>query len=146
MFSVVFVRFCSGLPLITDSFCLWRGYPERYKLIKFLLLLSLVLKVRVVVGPFRVPPGLCMKTRLSAQPFIFKWFFILMQIKLIFIRKVVHLASFWKWGFLELGSGLLRLGDKRDGELTWVKKKNYLNLILTRRGPFILFWCYRPML
>ena len=46
-----------------------------------------------------------------------------MQIKLIFIRKVVHLASFWKWGFLELGSGLLRLGDKRDEELTWVKKK-----------------------
>ena len=28
-----------------------------------------------------------------------------MQIKLIFTRKVVHLASFWKWGFLELGSG-----------------------------------------
>ena len=24
-----------------------------------------------------------------------------------FHRKVVHLASFWKWGFLELGSGLL---------------------------------------
>ena len=32
---------------------------------------------------------------------------ILMQIKLIFTRKVVHLASFWKWGFLEPGSGLL---------------------------------------
>ena len=31
---------------------------------------------------------------------------ILMQIKLIFTRKVVHLASFWKWGFLELGSCL----------------------------------------
>ena len=28
------------------------------------------------------------------------------QIKLIFTWKVVHLASFWKWGFLELGSGL----------------------------------------
>ena len=34
-------------------------------------------------------------------------FFILMQKNLIFTRKVVHLASFWKWGFLELGSGLL---------------------------------------
>ena len=99
-----------------------------------------------LIGHFRVPPGLCMKTRWSTQrPFVWKWFFILMQINLIFIRKVVHLASFWKWGFLELGSGLLRLGDKRDEELTWVKK-NYLNLILTRRGPFILFWCYRPML
>ena len=31
---------------------------------------------------------------------------ILMQIKLIFTRTVVHLASFWKWGFLKLGSGL----------------------------------------
>ena len=41
MFSVVFVRCCSGLPLITDTFCVWRGYPERYKLIKFLLLLLL---------------------------------------------------------------------------------------------------------
>ena len=30
-----------------------------------------------------------------------------MQIKLIFTRKFVHLASFWKWGFLELGSGRL---------------------------------------
>ena len=56
------------------------------------------------IGPFRVPPGLCIKT--SAQPLIWKWFFILMQIKLILIRKVLHLASFWKWGFLELGSGL----------------------------------------
>ena len=30
--------------------------------------------------------------------------FMIMQIKLIFTRKVAHLASFWKWGFLELGS------------------------------------------
>ena len=59
------------------------------------------------IGHFRVPPGLCIKTRLSAQPLIWKWFFILMQIKLIFTRKDVHLVSFWKWGFLELGSGLL---------------------------------------
>ena len=51
-------------------------------------------------------PGLCFKTRVGAQPLIRKSFFILMQIKLIFTRKVVHLASFGKWGFLELGSGL----------------------------------------
>ena len=31
---------------------------------------------------------------------------ILIQIKLIFTAKVLHLASFWKWEFLELGSGL----------------------------------------
>ena len=56
------------------------------------------------IGHFQVPPGLCIKTRVSAQPLIWKWFFILMQIKLIFTRKVVHLASLWKWGFLELGT------------------------------------------
>ena len=49
--------------------------------------------------PFLVPTDFCIKTRLSAQPLIWRWFFILMQIKLIFTRKVVHLASFWKWGF-----------------------------------------------
>ena len=59
------------------------------------------------LGHFRVPLGLCFKTRVSAQPLIWKSFSILKQIKLIFTRKVVHLASFWKWGFLELGSGLL---------------------------------------
>ena len=46
------------------------------------------------IGHFRVPPGLCFKTRVGAQAFIWKSFFILMQIKLIFTRKVVHLASF----------------------------------------------------
>ena len=40
------------------------------------------------IGHFRVPPRFCIKT--SAQPLIWKWFFILMQIKLIFTRKVVH--------------------------------------------------------
>ena len=61
-----------------------------------------------LIGHFRVPSGLRIKTRLSAQLLIWKWFFILIQIKLIFTRKVVNLASFWKWGFLELGGGLLR--------------------------------------
>ena len=32
-----------------------------------------------------------------------------MQIKLIFTRKVVHLASFGSEGFVELGSGLFPL-------------------------------------
>ena len=62
----------------------------------------------------RVLPGLCFKTRGGAQPLIWKSFFILKQIKLIFTRKVVPLASFWiesegfwkselaytKWNFL----------------------------------------------
>ena len=54
--------------------------------------------------PKRPFPSLCIKTRLSAQPLIRKWLFILMQIKLIFTRKVVHFASFWKWRFMELGN------------------------------------------
>ena len=37
--------------------------------------------------------GLCIKTRLSGQPLIWKGFFILMQIKLIFTRLDMHLAS-----------------------------------------------------
>ena len=45
---------------------------------------------------FRVPPGLRIKTRLNAMPLIwndiYRVFFILMQIKLIFTRKVVHLV------------------------------------------------------
>ena len=50
--------------------------------------------VSVIIGHFRVPPGLCFKTRVSVQPLIWKSFFILMQIKLIFTRTVVPLASF----------------------------------------------------
>ena len=30
-----------------------------------------------------------------------------MQMKLIITRKVLHLALFWKWEFLELANGLL---------------------------------------
>ena len=44
-----------------------------------------------LIGRFRVSPGLCFKTRVGAKPLIWKSFFILMQIKLIFTRKVVHL-------------------------------------------------------
>ena len=55
---------------------------------------------------FRVVPSLCFKARLSVKPLIWKWFYILMQIKLICTRKVLHLASFWKWEFLELWNGL----------------------------------------
>ena len=31
-------------------------------------------KIIIPVGHFRVPPGLCIKTRLNAQPLIWKWF------------------------------------------------------------------------
>ena len=69
-------------------------------------------------GHFWVPPGLCIKTRLS----------VLMQIKLIFTRKFVHLASLWKWGFLELKSGQLVMGFEpiREGEIFWLNIKKSL--------------------
>ena len=59
------------------------------------------------IGHFRVPQGLCIKTRLGAQPLIRKWFFILMQIKFISSRNVEHLTSFWHRGPGGLGNGLL---------------------------------------
>ena len=87
----------------------WKWQNARYSLKNKLgdrmikqLLNSVIAKYRDLsvsrrsIGHFRVSPGLCIKTRLSAQPLIWKWVFILTQIKLIFTRKVVHLASFWK--------------------------------------------------
>ena len=67
-------------------------------------------------------------------------FFILMQIKLIFTRKVVHLTSFWKWGFLELGRGLLQITNlyhstfeqERTFSLDW---KRYILLFGNIIGP-----------
>ena len=56
-------------------------------------------KLDHAIGHFRVLSGLCFKTRVGAQPLIWKSFFILIQIKLIFKRKAVHLASFLKCGF-----------------------------------------------
>ena len=72
------------------------------------------LTFKVPIVHFWVPPGLCFKTWVGAQPLIWKSFFMLMQIKLIFTTKVVHLASFWKWGFLELRSGLFSSSSTCD--------------------------------
>ena len=62
--------------------------------LRFSLLLKLshlsnalsVFSYDVVIGHFRVPPGLFFKTRVGAQPLLWKSFFIPMQIKLIFTR------------------------------------------------------------
>ena len=85
-----------------QTFC----FPSTATTITTFLLCSLHFH-HYIIGHFRVPLGLRFKTRVGAQPLIWKSFFILMQIKLIFTRKVVHLASFWKREFLELGSALL---------------------------------------
>ena len=55
---------------------------------------------------FPSSPGPLYQNEVKCSAFDMEMFFNLMQVKLIFTRKVVHLASFWKWGFLELGSGL----------------------------------------
>ena len=57
---------------------------------------------RDLIGYLRVAPSLCFKARLGAKPLIWTWRFIPLHIKLIFTRKVLHLASFWKWEILEL--------------------------------------------
>ena len=54
-------------------------------------------------------PSLCFKARVSAKPLIWKLFYIFMQTKLIFTKKVLHFASFWKREFLELGNSLFLL-------------------------------------
>ena len=93
-----------------------------------------------LIGHFRVPKNLTFKTRLSAKPLIWKWFLILMQIKLIFTTQVSHLASFWKWDVLELGSGLLNVGYRGKRE-----SKRILSLALpSSRFAFPLFVSPRP--
>ena len=52
-----------------------------------------------------------------------------MQVKLIFTRKVVRLASFWKWGFLELGSGLWNLEEHTTSqEMTYKENECMINI------------------
>jgi len=95
---------------IKQIYVIWnlflRIFPMFWSILSCFVCVPTLLNLPSAVGHFGVPPGLCMKTKLGAQPLIWKWFFILMQIKLIFTRNVSYLASFWKWGFLELGNGL----------------------------------------
>ena len=63
------------------------------------------------IGYLRFASSHFFKARLSVKPLIWKWFLIIMQIKRIYTTKVSHLASFWKWDFLEIGNGLLLLGS-----------------------------------
>ena len=51
--------------------------------------------------------GKQVQNEVKCSAFDMEMIFILVQITLIFTKKVVQLASFWKGGSLELGSGLL---------------------------------------
>ena len=65
------------------------------------------LTTQKLIGHFCVSSGLCIKTWLNAQPLVWKWFFILMLIKLNFNKTGCALGLILKVRFLELGSGLL---------------------------------------
>ena len=71
------------------------------------------------IGHFRIVLRLSFKARLSAKLLIWKLLFILMQKKLIYKRKVLHSASFWKWEFLELGNSLLSLSPLSSLVFPW---------------------------
>ena len=103
--------------VVCDSFFnLWSGLDKKLwdqlYVSTFESCLSYTVNSLITVN-FWVPLGRCFKMRVGVQPLIWKSFFILMQIRLISTRKFVHLASFWKWGFLELGSGLLKEVQKK---------------------------------
>ena len=57
--------------------------------------------------PFPSPHGPLFQNEGRCSAFDMEIIFHYHANKLIFTRKVVHLASFWKWGFLKLRRGLL---------------------------------------
>ena len=64
--------------------------------------------VQTIARPFWVSPGLNQK-EVKCSAFDMETVFHANKKKLVFKVKVVLLASFWMWGFLVLGGGLLRI-------------------------------------
>ena len=67
----------------------------------------------------RPPPPISQGLDDRSPPYLKVWIrhSIFMQIKLIFIWKVLHLASFWKWECLEFGNGQLCI--EKGGKFEW---------------------------
>ena len=88
---------------------------------------------------FRISLNLFLKASLGAHPFIWKWDFIHLQIKHIFIRMVVHQASLWWRGLGELGKGLLQY-------MIWWSLRRFYYSIRDCEENFAIFplswWCY----
>ena len=59
-----------------------------------------------IIRHFLIVSSLCFKARPSARPLIRKLIFYSHASNIHFHKRDVHLASFWKWEFLELGSGI----------------------------------------
>ena len=57
-------------------------------------------------NPFPNSLGPLFQNEVKCSDFDMEMIFHSHQINLIFTREVVHFALFWKWGFLELESGL----------------------------------------
>ena len=64
--------------------------------------LGKVVNTEWLLKSFSSSPGPLYQNEVKCSAFDREMIFIAMQVKLIFTRKVLHLASFWKWGVLEL--------------------------------------------
>jgi len=61
--------------------------------------------------PFLGCPKPLFPSEVKCEAIDMKMIFTLKQISLIFTRKVLHWASFWKWEFVKLGNGLCPVGS-----------------------------------
>ena len=68
------------------------------------------------------------------------FFLILIYIKLIFTTKVLHLVSFWKREFLELGSGLLEQKEFQKSIVVTSVEISNKSLLLTLSPTFSGVW------
>ena len=87
------------------------------------------------IGHFWVPLGLCIKTRSSVQPLIWKWIFIFMQIKLITQERLCTWPHFVSEGFWnpEVAYWLLHLFGKE-------KETGSRKLLQRQLGPLLGGW------
>ena len=80
--------------------------------------------------PFPSPPRPPYQNEVKCSAFDMEMIFHCHASKTVFHKKGVHLASFWKWGFLELGSGLFSRG------LELIRKtKNFEWIMITYVRP-----------
>ena len=96
------------------------------------------------IDHFRVPPRLCFKTRLGAQPSSWKWVLFAREWKMISISQAEHLTSFWNRGLGELGNGLLnewhvivfcdQLGETLRAALTELKEVLLIGVLKSLKG------------
>ena len=89
--------------------------------------------------PFPGGPKPLFRSEVTCEVIDMKIIFSLMQITLIFTRKVLHWASFWKWEFVKLGNGLCPVGFLKaarwrtgfKSEVVETSKKRHWGLIAT---------------